>query len=1394
MSTTNSESEPTVTTAVAQSLSVPVSPPSKFDFSTPAAWPQWRKRFERFMAVSGQNLKSDDEKINILMYVLGEEAEEVWLQFRNPPTTYTQALAEFENHFIPRRNIIFERYKFNTRTQQPGESIENFITSLHSLAEHCQYGALKDELIRDRIVVGMLDRKTSDRLQLKSQLTLTDCIMEAKQAELQACQTKELQSFISHRDGSVAGLQAQPSRERSKASSSGIAKNRTSFQKGGNNAENHQKKCQFCGLSYHSRERCPASKSTCRTCKKQGHWAVVCRSSKVRTVQTDDSIENTNDTNNSSNNSCMNCANCSGCSNTFLGHVQINHICDSKQWNLCLEVLEINKKFNFMIDSGADITCIPVKLLSEDVLQSLSRTSKIISGPSGENLNVLGMLKATLSFSNRRFCTDIYVIEQLCKPILGRSAITGLDILQFGDGVMSQINTVQLSTEQIEKRFPKIFQSLGTFKTEMEINIKSDVQPYVQSVPRVVPIPLLQPLKEELERLQKLNIIEPVEYPTPWVSPIVIVRKNGKIRLCVDYTKLNKAVLRTHFPIGKVERILAQVRGSSHFSRLDTNSGFYQIRLKQESQHLTCFITPFGRFIFKRLPFGITCAPEFFSMLLNKILKGLDGVIFHIDDILIHAATLEKHNEILYEVMKRLQAEGITLNKQKCLFGVNSLEFLGHSISSSGISVDPERIKSIANFPEPSDKNELLRFLGMVNFSSRFIPNRSHVLEPLTALLKKNIAFSWGSAQKSSFSKIKQLLQKSPCLEYFDPTKRIIISADASSFGIGACLIQVNEQGHKKLVCYASRLLSKTEQRYAQIEREGLALTWACEKFSEYVSGIKILLETDHKPLVQVLQTKPIDELTPRLQRFRLRLMRYDYEIYYVPGKELVVADALSRKFADDKLPDDDELALETDIFVNLITTSFEVKPYFLEKIKFEQNNDSVCQTLREFIRDGWPKNKNKVSQDLKPYFQYRFEISECDGYLLRGNRLIIPNSLQEKCLSFIHQGHLGIVKCRARARSAVWWLGLSTEIENLVRNCPECVEHRINKKEPFVKEPFPERPWQKVGIDLFKLDCHWYLIVVDYFSRYFEIFKLSSLTEKVIITKLKDLFSRFGIPEVVRSDNGPQFQSEFKQFAENYDFKHVTSSPYFSQSNGCVEAAVKIVKNLLKKSDDMYLSLLAYRTTPLENGFCPSELMFNHKIRSPLPVLPKVLSQNVDTTSVSKGEERYKNKMCRNYNNRHRVKELPSLQVNDCVWVTDLKLYGKIIKKLDEPRSFLVETNTGVFRRNRWHLILARYYNFTQNNFEYHSKSNHSESPLVTQGPSKDITKPLVSRESQLDNEPAGGSVSSRLSSDFPNSESACENVQNKSVNENREDVNLRSRPARNVKKPAYLSDYITD
>ncbi|KAJ8707675.1 hypothetical protein PYW07_011352 [Mythimna separata] len=354
-----------------------------------------------------------------------------------------------------------------------------------------------------------------------------------------------------------------------------------------------------------------------------------------------------------------------------------------------------------------------------------------------------------------------------------------MEILKVCAISISCQNSESCSNVLVEEEFPSIFNELGVFKDKFHIKLVSNPKPYVQATPRSVSIPLLPKVKEELDRLQRLGIISQIEEPTDFVSPIVVVYRNDKLRICGDYTQVNKNILRPVFPIPKVQNTLSRLKGAKYFSKIDATAGFHQICLDEESRKLTTIITPFGRYIYNRLPFGLNCAPEYFSMKFSNLFSDLN-VAIHMDDILVFQPSKESHDQMLREVLKRLHKEGITINKSKCVFGVKEVCYLGHIINQEGVKVDPDRITAISEFKSPSNKKELLQFLGMVNFVGRYIPNKSHILAPLHELLKEDRMFIWGHPQIQAFQSIKDNLQIAPTLAHFDPSLNIIVSADST--------------------------------------------------------------------------------------------------------------------------------------------------------------------------------------------------------------------------------------------------------------------------------------------------------------------------------------------------------------------------------------------------------------------------------------------------------------------------------------------------------------------------------------------------------------------------------------------------------------------------------------
>ena len=360
-----------------------------------------------------------------------------------------------------------------------------------------------------------------------------------------------------------------------------------------------------------------------------------------------------------------------------------------------------------------------------------------------------------------------------------------------------------------------------------------------------------------------------------------------------------------------------------------------------------------------------------------------------------------------------------------------------------------------------------------------------------------------------------------------------------------------------------------------------------------------------------------------------------------------------------------------------------------LATIREQQDADETSYQLKQFCRNGWPP-KHKLKGDIKKFWAVSSELSVEDGLLLRGSRLVIPTSMQAEILHKLHLGHLGITKCRERACSAVWWPGITSQLQDKIEQCSICNKQRPIPVEPLLPTVFPSRLWQTLGTDLFEWRGKSFLLVVDYYSRYPEVVSLSSTSSKEVIDKMKAMFARHGIPDEVRSDNGPQYASDiFAKFAKKYDFVHTTSSPRYPQSNGEAERMVQTMKKLLMKSDDPYQGLLSYRSAPLSNGYSPAELLMGRQLRSFVPTtLATLLPKRVPYRDIQVKEQVQRQKTKERFDKHHRVKELPPLSQGEKVWIPDRTERGSILQQSKTPRSYTVAAPSEEFRRNRRHIV----------------------------------------------------------------------------------------------------------
>ena len=899
-----------------------------------------------------------------------------------------------------------------------------------------------------------------------------------------------------------------------------------------------------------------------------------------------------------------------------------------------------------------------------------------------------GEFVTSINHAKKQYQLRLFVVNSKTDNLLSREAAARM-------GLVMRIGAVDLPFGELDDK--------PVDCPPVKIILKENSQPYSLHTARRIPIPLQEKVKAELKRMEANGIIEEVTEPTDWCSPIVpVLKKNGSVRICTDLKKLNAAVKRERYMLPTLEDILHKLSGSVIFSKLDATSGFWQIPLDPSTAKLTTFITPCGRYFYKRLPFGISSAPEIFQRTMEYILRDEKNVICYFDDIFVHSQSDEQHEKDLLSVTNTLKKANLKLNKEKCELRKKKIEFLGHIISKDGVSPDPAKISAVINMPAPTNVTELRRLLGMINFLGRYIHNLSNLLRPMTELLEKDKEWIWGPSQEKAFTQVKEALISSPTLAFYDPAKPTIVSADASSYGLGGLLLQKHSDGLKP-VAYCSRTLTPSEKRYAQIEKECLAVVWSCEKFSRYLVGLpSVTIQTDHKPLVPLINYKDLQDTPIRCQRMLMRLMRFSVLAEYVPGKEMMAADALSRSPQTcDNTDTDGVIQMISDIEHHLdsvdMTWSMEATDKRLKEIADESKKDSVIQAALHYVQVGWPEYASEVDDSLRDLYAVRGELSEHLGLLTRGSRIVIPDRLRADTLSKIHEGHQGINKCRERANISVWWPLLNEQIKQRVSSCQHCQKKQSSqRREPLITTELPDRPFQKCAADLFELKGQPYLVLVDYFSRYIEIAHLKNITSGEVIGRLKNFFAHHGIPELLITDNGRQFiSSDFSDFADRWNFEHVTTSPYHAQANGEAERAVQTAKKIMSQPEPL-LALLTYRDTPIAaTGKSPAELAYGRRLRTTLPTLPaNLIPRGYDRSTVAIKDRTAKLSNKRAFDRRHGVRSLKELQPGDVVLqkLDNQKSWGDpaVVREQCAPRSYLVQTPKGNFRRNRRHLRLS--------------------------------------------------------------------------------------------------------
>ena len=1243
-----------------------ISPPGQLDLRSKdiaGEWRKWSRAFEDYLLaidVTAGTLAAEKRKLALFRHVGGEDVREVYSQMEFTKVVdgetkdidegtegrkLKDVLKRFREYCNPRSGIVVSRYEFHNSSQN-GETVDVYLMRLRRLAESCDFGDQRDSLVRDKLLFGLDDSKTIEKLMRESDEKLSlDFVIRAIRVAEAAKVAKSSEKLSA--DVNAIALGGRPKTGRP------------------TNMDRRKAKvhCGKCGKE-HFPNRCPAFGSKCYKCKGKNHWASVCRGEPAVDELSEDENNSTQE--------------------VYFGEiVQIDNV-DTGSWYSVLNVGTREKSkqsVKFKLDTGAALSvCGP-----RHVIGQMKPTNKRLFGPGRTPLKCLGVISSLVGTGDRVLSEDIYVVDNQTVPLLSRKACENLQLITV-DKEKCAVESVTVSKQ--------LFRGLGKVAREYSITMKDDSKPFAINVPCSVPFPLRDKAKLAIEDMVQQGVITAVEESTPWVAPMVVVPKPGqdKVRICTDYTELNKFVMREIHPMATVENSLASIGQAKIFSKIDANSGFWQIPLNAESSKLTTFLTHQGRYRYLRLPQGLCSAPEIFQAEMSRILKDIAGVVIHMDDILVFGQTKEEHDSRLREVLGKIEKAGLTLNESKCAFGVKRVSFLGHLIDEQGIHAGP-RIQGILDFPTPTDVKSVRSFLGLVNQYARFSCRLAEVSKPIRELLQKDIVWTWGKAQDDAFQGIKELFKEPPVLAAYNSHRETIISTDASNHGLGATLSQVQDDGSRRLVAAASRSLSETEQRYAAIEKEALGVCWAMEKFSHYILGMKsVVIETDHKPLISLFGNRFLDKLPPRIQSFKLRLQRFQYTIQHISGVRNSSADALSR-FSISRGEEVDELREEEAThFVNetVVLNGLDSR---LEEMKAAQRDDEGLQKVVSLVKDGWPHYLSSVDSALRPYYDRKELLTVNKGFLMLGSRIVVPLSERYRVLQDIHQGHLGITKCQSRARNSVWWPSMAKAIEDMVSQCQVCKTEANKVVEPLRPIATPDRPWQIVGTDLFQFKGAVYLLVVDYYSRYPEVALLDDgTTSKKIITHLKSFFSRHGIPDAVVSDNGPQYAStEFSSFAAEYKFTHVTSSPHYARGNGAAERAVQTIKRMLQKDSDPYLAMLSYRASPIIGGFSPAELLMGRKLRTTVVTHPDNLRPQLPDHEVFKARnDEYKENSKACHDDAHKAVPLRPVNKDASVVMRATRGEGVVITPSDDfTRSAVVQMDNGSrLRRNRSDII----------------------------------------------------------------------------------------------------------
>lgn len=1163
--------------------------------STVEDWATYVERVEQYCLA---NDIGNERKVAVLLSVMGAKTYNLLRSLSAPvkpaEKTFKEIVEVLQTHLNPKPLTIAERFRFHKRNQHKTESVSEYMAELRRLAEHCQFGDGLSDALRDRLVCGIHSESTQKRLLTERELTLARALEIAVSMETAAKDALELQR--------KAISECHINKFTSKKSENSL--------------------CFRCGKKSHSPTECWFKEKECRQCHRKGHIQKMCKTKATENKRKSFGKRHTK----------MHELNESDTENSdvaSLSYIELHTLKETDREIIWVSPIIEGVKLKMELDTGSALSIISYKDYKDHFEKfKLKHTSVILKTYTGEKISPMGKLKVRVKCEKQRRVLNLYVLKKGGVPLFGREWLRSIR-LNWQSLKAIQVNpetTLQQDKlEEVLVKHAQVFQDgIGTLKhIKARLKVESDVQPKFHKA-RPVPYSVRPKVEAELKRLEDQGILSKVNW-TDWATPIVpIVKKSGDVRICGDFkVTINPVLQADQYPLPLIDDIFASLSGGQRFSKIDLAQAYLQMEMEESSKKYLTINTHKGLFRYNRLVFGVSSAPAVWQRAMDQVLQGVAGTQCYLDDIIVTGHDDKTHLANLNAVLERLAEYGLRANRSKCEFFKDSIEYCGHRIDKAGLHKSPDKINAVLNAPRPENVNQLRSFLGLVNYYHRFLPNLSTVIHPLNALLQKTSKWVWSKDCDKAFKMAKQLITSETVLTHYDPSLPLRVACDASPYGIGAVLSHKMTDGSERPIAFASRSLTVSERKYAQIDREGLSLVWGVKKFNQYLYGKHFTLITDHQPLVAIFSPNKCVPVmaAARLQRWALFLGGHDYSIEFKGTKHHGNADGLSR------LPHEnaDEGTDETDMFH---IVQMEPLPVTSAQIQNETRRDPVLSKVFDLTMKGWPA---KGDPQLLDYSNRREQLSVTQGCVMWGTRVIVPHKLQARVLTALHEGHLGVVKMKSLARSYVWWPGLDRQIEDLAKACSGCQQiQRQPKAAPLHVWEFPTSPWQRVHIDYAgPIFDKMLLVVVDAYSKWPEVFPIKNATSTMTVELLRTLFSRTGLPEQLVSDNGTQFTSEeFQSFVKSNGIRHTTSVPYHPATNGLAERFVQSLKQSLKAMGKEKVSLqekianflLAYRNAAhATTGQSPATLFMGRSLRTRLDLLKPDLRRHVQAKQCQK-------------------------------------------------------------------------------------------------------------------------------------------------------------------------------